>query len=200
MSTEINLFRPASGAGTLQRQGKMLLLIALLAITPGLALVAYQVQAIRTLDRQLAATTASIDATVESLRLNNPQQRLQDINRDIDQHEQQLAALNHTRAAIAAELPTASGKYSEALIALARQHVDGLRLTGIDIEGNARLAGLAGESTLAELIPQYIGNLTREAVLSGTGFNALTISTPEQQDNKATPMIQFTLNNKGDEG
>ncbi len=66
--------------------------------------------------------------------------------------------------------------YSQYFVALARQSMSDLWLTGVTIEGAGSQIGLRGRALEPDLVPAYIARLTGEAVLQGKAFGALKIS------------------------
>jgi hypothetical protein len=60
--------------------------------------------------------------------------------------------------------------YSPYLVALARQHLRGVWLTGFEISGAAEAVSLQGRATSPELVPRYLQQLAREPVLQGIEF------------------------------
>ena len=57
--------------------------------------------------------------------------------------------------------------YSRYLIALARQHIAGLWLTSIILNGAGHDIALQGQTTRADLLPRYLQNLSHESQLQG---------------------------------
>lgn len=89
--------------------------------------------------------------------------------------------------------------YSEYMRAFARQAVQGLWLTGIQIaEGGEQLA-LDGRALQPDLLPTYIRRLNGEAAMRGRPFESLTIARvttkPEGPKNAPAPLpgVEFRL-------
>jgi hypothetical protein len=72
------------------------------------------------------------------------------------------------------ELGNAEG-FSEYLADLSRFHVQGLRLTGINLANGGRAITLAGEVLQAELVPLYLQNLSQGESYAGRDFETLQI-------------------------
>lgn len=68
--------------------------------------------------------------------------------------------------------------YADYFRAFARQDIAGVWLTGLSIEGAGLGINIEGRATDASLVPGYIGQLSREAVLKGKTFASLQITTP----------------------
>ena len=71
--------------------------------------------------------------------------------------------------------------YSRYLIALARQHITGLWLTGIVLTGAGRDIALRGQATQAGLVPRYLENLSRETLLQGLEFQVFQVNRTEDK-------------------
>lgn len=63
---------------------------------------------------------------------------------------------------------------------LARQHVNGLWLTGIKVQNGGQRLSLEGKTISAELVPIYIQKLSTEAAFSGISFNVLDLTRDEE--------------------
>ncbi|HET7199599.1 MAG TPA: PilN domain-containing protein, partial [Burkholderiales bacterium] len=66
--------------------------------------------------------------------------------------------------------------YSEYLRAFARQTVQGVWLTGIQISEGGEQLSLTGRAVRADLVPVLIGRLRQEPVLRGRPLDALAIT------------------------
>jgi len=85
--------------------------------------------------------------------------------------------------------------YSEYLRAFARQTVQGLWLTSIQIaDGGAQLT-MGGRALQADLVPVLIGRLKQESVLRGRPLEALAIT--KSTAGKARSIVEFTVTSKG---
>jgi cell division protein FtsB len=65
--------------------------------------------------------------------------------------------------------------FSDSLIGLGRNKIDGLVLNAFSFEDGGRFVKLRGRSTTAELVPLYLGKLQADPGFSGAKFGALTI-------------------------
>jgi hypothetical protein len=68
--------------------------------------------------------------------------------------------------------------YSDILIALARQDLPRLWLTGIQIEGAGNDLVLRGRAYEAARVPQYLQRLSEEPVLKGMSFQTFGVARP----------------------
>ncbi len=82
-----------------------------------------------------------------------------------------------------------SAGFSSAMIALARQHQQGLWLTRIQLGGDTRQLSLQGVTTKAELVPVYLQNLRQEPSFKGRHFTMFELRENETQSG----WLNFTL-------
>lgn len=66
---------------------------------------------------------------------------------------------------------------SPLLVALSRQHLEGIWLTAVRVDDGGRAVGLRGRTLLPELVPTYLQRLAQEASFAGKTFDALHIDT-----------------------
>ena len=76
--------------------------------------------------------------------------------------------------------------YSKFLVALARQRTSGLWLTGFTVNGVGDELSIRGRVLHAELVPQYIRQLNREAVMRGHAIAELSLKRVEEPSAAAT--------------
>lgn len=82
-----------------------------------------------------------------------------------------------------------AGGFSHYFEGLARQRLEGLWLTGISITDGTEDLRIFGSALSAELIPVFLGQLSKEPVFSGTEFKTLLVERPEAD----TARIDFVL-------
>lgn len=77
--------------------------------------------------------------------------------------------------------PVHSAGFADAFAGLARQRVDGLWLTGVEIErsGESRDVFLRGRAARAELVPQFVQLLSREPAFAGLRFQHMRLAQPK---------------------
>jgi hypothetical protein len=80
-------------------------------------------------------------------------------------------------------------RFSELLAGLARQHISGMWLTRIDISANGYEMHLEGSTLNAKLVPEFVGNLSREHVYAGREFRKVMIRRNEQE----VSLLDFVL-------
>jgi hypothetical protein len=76
--------------------------------------------------------------------------------------------------------------YSKFLVALARQRTSGLWLTGFTVNGVGDELSIRGRVLQADLVPQYIRQLNREAVMRGHAVAELSLRRVEEPSAAAT--------------
>lgn len=69
------------------------------------------------------------------------------------------------------------------LEAFARQHVQGIWLTRINIANGGRNLGFHGKTRSSELVPVYIARLSGEELLNGMSFNVMELVKPAEPSN-----------------
>jgi hypothetical protein len=80
-------------------------------------------------------------------------------------------------------------QFSELLAGLGNQHVRGMWLTRIEISSNGHEMHLEGSTQNAKLVPEFVGNLSREHVYAGREFRKVMIQRNEQE----TSLMDFVL-------
>ncbi len=192
MSQQVNLYQPIlraqpkvfSAQTILQFSGLLLLGLSLIY---GYA---------RWQDAKLARTVISLqaqqDAMLKRIEDFNTRYPVKQKNPDL---ERQLATLTDERSGKARALDVLSGRvlgntrgFSSYLEGLARQHVEGLWLTGVAISEGGEQLGLTGSTLDAQLVPRYLQQLSAEQVYKGREFKTF-----QMQRGEAPPRIDFTL-------
>ena len=79
--------------------------------------------------------------------------------------------------------------FSTYLEGLARQHVEGLWLTGLSISNGGEQLGLTGSTVEAQLVPHYLQQLAAEKAFNGREFKTFQLT----RGAAAPPHIDFTL-------
>ena len=119
---------------------------------------------------------------------------------EVQEAERQLGALREVSGVLQrGELGNTRG-YAEYFRALARQHADGLWLTGLSINGAGSEIGVRGRALDPAAVPGYLTRLTREPILQGKGFGSLSISEGAREAAAGTqpatqpaPFVEFSL-------
>jgi len=207
MSQQINLFNPIflkqkkyfSVATMMQALGMIVL-----GSTLFYGYAWYQVQ-------QLAKQTQEMTKRYESeqKRLVNyanefsPQRSTQMLNEELQALEAQAAAQTSLLDTLRSGAIGNTQGYSEYMRAFARQSVNGLWLTGFDINGDGAQMVLQGAATGPQLLPAYIQRLSQESVMRGKSFATLRMSQPKSvTDNPsaARGYVEFSLQSTPTDG
>ncbi|MEW5756902.1 MAG: hypothetical protein AB1810_11410 [Pseudomonadota bacterium] len=72
--------------------------------------------------------------------------------------------------------------YSGYLIAMARQHISGIALLDITIDGAGREITLRGRTSDPALVPKYLQRMSQEDRLAGTQFHTFRIERPQDEN------------------
>lgn len=140
----------------------------------------------------------SVKTEVEALKQANAQMDSRLQNRSVDQNlaasateaSRQLQARQEILQLVErTEQRQDSVYFSELLAGLARQHVDGMWLSRIDISANGRDMYLEGSTLDAKRVPEFVGNLSREQAYTGREFRKVVIKRNETNDS----LLDFVL-------
>ena len=118
-----------------------------------------------------------------------------------------IAAPPSVRELLEKDVFTSKQGYSDFFIALARQSVQGVQLTRVDITGAGKDIEIIGRSTTPERVPRYLQRLAREKIMEGMEFGVFQIAqpAPAAEDGSAAPKLKksgsaevaFVLRTKG---
>lgn len=126
-----------------------------------------------------------------------PRQKSAELEANIRRAEAELQALHEVQAVLKQGGAVSVHGFSPYLQALARQMVDGVWLTAVEVSGSEMMIG--GRTLKAGAVPEYIQRLSRESVMQGRKFAMLEMHKPiaaATKDGKpgiAPPYIEFTL-------
>ncbi len=192
MSQQVNLYQPI-----LRAQPKVFSALTILQFTGllllGLALIyGYARWQDAKLGRDVISLQAQQDAMLKRIEDFNTRFPMKQKNPDL---ERQLASLTADRSGKARAIDVLSGGvfgntrgFSSYLEGLARQHVEGLWLTGVTISAGGEQLGLTGSTLDAQLVPRYLQQLSAEQVYKGREFKTF-----QMQRGEAPPRIDFSL-------
>jgi hypothetical protein len=178
MSRQINLYSPA-----FRHQAKQFsavwTLAAVIAIAAGMsAYYAWDTQQLRGLSARRSAVEAQLKQLREQLvALGQAGQRTK--NKALEDQVARAENLLKTRQDLferlqSGEIGNRDG-YAKFLTALARQRVEGVWLTGIEISGPGNDFALEGRAIRAELLAQFIKLLRNEEALRGKPIGTLAL-------------------------
>ena len=193
MSQQVNLYQPilraqpkVFSALTIMQFGGLLLL--------GLSLIyGYARWQDAKLSRDVIALQAQQDAMLKRIEDFNTRFPIKQKSPDL---ERQLTSLVADRSGKARALDVLSGGvygntkgFSGYLEGLARQHLEGVWLTGVTISDGGEHLGLTGSTVDAQRVPRYLQQLSAEQAYKGREFKTF------QMQRGAVPAhIDFTLN------
>ena len=108
-----------------------------------------------------------------------PRQKNAVLEAQAQQDEAQLAALKKAIGVLAqGEFGNIHG-YANYFRAMARQHVDGVWITGVNLVGAGGDLTIQGGALDAAQVPAFIARLSQEPAFKGTQFGALEIHEPD---------------------
>jgi len=91
-----------------------------------------------------------------------------------------------------------NGGFSTLLQALAQQPVSGMWFTGITLADGGADVALKGQSRAADLLPQYLQQLSAEPAFSGRRFSVLRMQR-QVDEQQRSPTLAFELHARADE-
>jgi hypothetical protein len=179
MSQQINLFNPA-----FQPQKHVLssaqLALAAAVVVVGIGAVAL-VGNMGTAELQQQASAGALALEQRQARLASvntefaPRQKDPTIDGQIVDADRRLTAMRHISGALArGELGDTNG-FAGVFKALARQHMQGLWLTGVTVGASGAQIGIRGRAVDPAMVPGYLNRLTREPLMQGKSFASLQI-------------------------
>jgi hypothetical protein len=125
----------------------------------------------------------------------SPQRANQLLSEELDTLEAQAKAQDKLLTTLKSGAIGNTQGYSEYMRAFARQSVDGLWLTGFDINGDGAQMVLQGAATGPQLLPAYIQRLSKEPVMHGKMFATLQMKQPKDAADKPLyrGYVEFSL-------
>lgn len=155
-------------------------------------------------------------------QVNEQEQQLVDGEKNLATEQAKLAELSHktTVLTIEQELKAAEDEalaqraiinalksgvigntrgYSEYMRAFAKQWLEGLWLTGFNIDGDATQMSISGAALAPELVPTYIQRLKNEKIMRGKTFASLQMQLPAIEAGKPgkPQYLEFVLHSVG---
>lgn len=195
MKQQINLYRPIfrkqqkkfSSLAMLQAGGAV---VAGIVVLYGVML--WQASAARTelkqVERQLATANKRLQEVSQKFGPSAKSQLLED---QVTQLEKQVAARLQVRELLSRGLFSNTTGFSEFFVAFARQHVNGVWLTGFDIVGAGESMRLQGRTVDPAQVPRYVQRLSAERSLAGREFQVFTLSRPENKGEERQLYVEF---------
>ena len=201
MSQEINLVNPAFRKKQQSFSAIFVLRAGVIVFTAVIALIAYGLYQGKSLEKRIKENEIVLKSEQDKLvRLANElsPQRGKQLQDDIAKAEKELVArqeiMNHLKGGA---LGNTEG-FSKHMRALARQSLDGLWLTGFNIESNE--IAITGRTLNSELVPTYLRRLNRENVLKGRAFSSMRIGLPvedvQTKDKQSIRFLEFNVSSE----
>ena len=127
----------------------------------------------------------------------SPEKREAQLDQDLKSIEAAIALRRSLMGELGPGGPAGPAGYSEYLRAFARQTVQGLWLTSIQIaEGGGQLT-MSGRALQADLVPVLIGRLKQESVLRGRPLEGLAITRSTAGKAPGRAIVEFTVTSQG---
>jgi len=207
VSQQINLFNPIFlkqrkifAASTMaQSLGVIVLACVLLSVYAS-----WQVQAREKQTAESAAQVSKLKARLDNAAIQfAPHQADQSLANQLQKTEDDVNSLQRVTNELNGGGFGDTKGYSLYFSSFSRQIVDGLWLTGVDINGAGQQIGLRGRALRADLVPEYLKRLGRESEMKSKTFATLDmkvplVDVPPGPDGKANPQapaayIEFDL-------
>ena len=158
----------------------------------------------RDLARQTAESSRAYELQKQRFAKATAELSPQKLETQLDQDLKNADAAIALRKAMLREIRSGTGNpnaYSEYLRAFARQTVQGLWLTGIQISEGGEQLSLTGRAMRPDLVPVLIGRLRQEPVLRGRPLEALAItrSAPAAKDGRNS-IVDFSVTSPAQSG
>jgi len=194
LSQQINLFNPQflekrryfSAVTMVQALGLLLLGIV--------AFYGFAVWKDRDLARQGTESSRAYQLQKQQFAKASADLNPEKIEAQLDQDLKAAEAAIALRRALLGEIQSSGAfAYSEYLRAFARQTVQGLWLTSIQIGEAGGQLNLSGRALQADLVPVLISRLKREAVLQGRPLEALAITRGVTATEPKRAVVDFTV-------
>lgn len=127
------------------------------------------------LERQNQAEQRAVSQIARIRETLPPQEPDADLVAQVERLEQRRERLEQTAQLLRTRVPESRPRLRPRLEALARQHPDGLWLTGVELGANGNRLRLRGRALSARLVPSYLNGLSGEPVLEGLSFRQVQV-------------------------
>jgi MSHA biogenesis protein MshI len=136
--------------------------------------------------------STAIETDVNALREKEANNPPSPILKELEALRQKDAQQRQMQDALQGGLAWASQGYSDFLMALGRQTLPGVWITGLDLHGDGHDLVLTGRTNNTGVLPTYLQQLAQEERFKGRRFAQLEVS-EVNQDGGAGTVVQFTL-------
>jgi len=193
MHQQINLFQPVFrrqqkvfSATTLAQIAGAVAILLLLLIGHASWTLANMTDTADSLQQQYDHLQQQIGVLEETLRTPDTEaldNKIEQLQTRIEERKELLARFDEL------SIKNQSGFHAY-FLALAEQHINGLWLEGVSMDGNANIE-IRGSTLDARLVPTYLQRLANQPDLSDTPFETVQLTRPDTQQ----PQIGFVLRN-----
>jgi Tfp pilus assembly protein PilN len=196
---QVNLLQPpfrrahlSFSAATMLRASAAVVVGILLVYAVWYWQLAAQRRDLHQMDIQNAALAKRVDDLSRKIK---PREKNPQLEKEVARAEREVASLSNVRQVVQEKALANTRGYSEYLVALARQHVPGVWLTGLDITGAAESVRLQGRTIEPDLVLRYVERLSAEPSLAGTEFQIFQMTRPKKdKDSKElAPYVDFLI-------
>jgi len=197
MSQQINLFNPIFLKQKKYFSVVTMLQALLLIVLGSMLFYGYAWYQVRELAKQTVEMTKRYEAEQKRFLAYanefSPQRAQQALKAELDGLEAQARLQDSILQTLKSGAIGNTQGYSEYLRAFARQSVQGLWLTGFNINGDGAQISLQGAVTNPRLLPTYIQRMGREAVMRGKTFEYLQMKQPLVEGKPVNAYVEFSL-------
>lgn len=134
---------------------------------------------------QLATLNAEQNQISEQLAAAKAKKARLENNPELDQSiaalEREVSFRRRLLNTIEPQGESVSNGFAEHLAGLARQHIDGLWFTEIQLQQGGQQMALLGQTRQPEYVPQYLQKLSGEEVFAGHRFRVLRMHVPKER-------------------
>lgn len=193
MSQFINLYQPQFRKPSGALSARHLAQACLLVFIAFLAIYGYTRSQLAPLKQDIVRLQTQQAAATQQLALQA--ERLAPVKKDavLAREVERLSKERDSKKAIL-DLPSVEAfgnnqGFSPYLVGLARQRVEGIWLTGMDINAGGADLELFGSTLAPDLVPTFLQQLSKEAVFTGREFKTLSLERAEA----GTAKLNFSL-------
>ena len=136
----------------------------------------------RTIDEKLAELNAEKERLLKD---NSLAKEIELLKKDVSFRRELLASVEPDSHSM-------GGGFSDHLEGLARQHIDGMWFTEIELYQGGQQLALLGQTRAPEFVPRYLQRLSDESIFEGHQFRIFKIYTPDEQSG----LLNFELRSK----
>jgi hypothetical protein len=134
-----------------------------------------------------------VEAEINTLRVAVAANPPSPVVKELDALRQKEAQQRQMQDALQGSMAWASQGYSDYLMALGRQAVPHVWITGLTVRGDGRDLVLIGRTTDATSLPAYLHKLSQEDHFRGRRFAQFEIAHPNSDAAVADSVVEFTL-------